>query len=589
MPKECGWGCCRRLSRACVLVCLILVWGESTATAAIQFPAQPDWQGTPLGRYGTGCALRDLDGDNLPDLVVANGNDMARQPLVVFRNLGGSFPAAPTWTSGDIDYHGHLDLADVDGDGKLDCAVAVYIGAGGFSTPGKVKLYRGNGDGTFSANPIWTCATPFYCFSVAFGDVDMDGRPDLACVAGESYNYIREKYRVFRNVGGTLDTTPYWQSADIHAGTDVTWGDVNGDGILDLAFAGASSGNGLPAEPNEIYLGTGTTLQDTPAWRSQDGHDYANTLCFGDLNGDGWLDLAVADNNQTSVGAGNGRVKLFLNDGAGTLATIPAWTSAFDGYGSHVSFGDADADGDLDLAAGSWWGTVRIYENQAGVLPTIPAWESTTNSVIENIAWEDVDNDGLQSNRTALFTGNGTRRLFTLPRRPVRVQSVEVDGVLLGPAQFYPNAEQGWLTIGPSPGSGVPVTVRYAASIALDLAVSNWDSTIGEYLFRNRLGVAEASPVEVAGDPLSLRAIPNPARIGNMVQFSGPAATAPRAMVFSSEGRLVRVLHRAGGAPEAGFAWDGRDAGGNLAGAGIYLVRTDGSGTARAARIVLVH
>ncbi len=589
MPQECGQPPCPRFSRPCFLVFLLLVWSGTTATAAIQFPAQPDWQGTPLSRYGTGCALRDLDGDNLPDLVVANGNDMARQPLVVFRNLGGSFPATPTWTSSDIDYHGHLDLADVDGDGMLDCAVAVYVGAGGFSTPGKVKLYRGNGDGTFSANPICTCSTSFYCFSVAFGDVNMDGRPDLACAAGEPYNHILERYRVFRNVGGTLDTMPYWQSADNHAGLDVTWGDVNGDGILDLAFAGASSGSGLPAEPNEVYLGTGTTLQDTPAWRSQDGHDYGNTLCLGDLNGDGGLDLAVADNNQVIGGVGNGRVKLFLNNGAGALGAIPVWTSAFDGYGSHVSFGDADADGDLDLAAGSWWGTVRIYENQAGVLPTVPAWQSTTNSVIENIAWEDVDNDGLQPDLTALFTGDGTRRLFTLPRRPVRVQSVEVDGVPLGHSQFSSSGEQGWLTIGNPPGPGVPLTVHYTGSLALDLAVSNWDSAIGEYVFRNRLAPAATPPVAAAGDPLALSVVPNPARIGSMVQFSGLAATAPRAMIFSSEGRLVRVLHRADGASGIGLAWDGRDDDGRSAGAGVYLVRVDGSKTPRTARITLVH
>jgi hypothetical protein len=243
----------------------------------------------------------------------------------------------------------------------------------------------------------------------------------------------------------------------------------------------------------------------------------------------------------------------------------------------------------LDLAAGSWWGKVRVYENQAGVLPIVPAWTSTTNSVIENIAWEDVDNDGLQPNLTALFTGNGTRRLFTLPRRPVRVQSAEVDGVLLGPSQFFASAEQGWLTIGLPPGAGVPVTVHYTASLALDLTVSNWDDNIGEYLFRNRVVPAAAPPVTAAGDPLALSVVPNPARIGSRVQFSGPAAMAPRALVFSAEGRFVQVLHRAGGASEIGFAWDGRNADGSRASAGIYLVRTDGSGTPRTARLVLVH
>lgn len=560
----------------------------SASVASIEFPPEPDWTGSPMGRFGTGCALRDLDGDNLPDLVVANGNDMARQPLVVYRNLGGTFPDTPTWTSADVDYHGHLDLADVDGDGNLDCAVAVYIGAGGFGTPGRVKLYQGHGDGTFSDYPTWTSAATFYCFSVAFGDVNMDGRPDLACVAGESYNRIREKYRVFRNVGGALETTPYWQSADVRAGLDVTWGDVNGDGLLDLAFAGTS--NGLPADPNEVYLGTGTTLQATPSWQSQDGRYYANTLCLGDANGDGWLDLAVADNNQMTGGVGYGRVKLFLNNGVGVLGTNPVWTSDFDGYGSHVSFGDADADGDMDLVAGSWWGAVRIYPNDRGIYPTIPGWESATESVIENIVWEDVSGDGLATGLTALFTGNGSRRFFTLPCRPVRVQSVEVDGVPLPRSQFFSCEEQGWLTVGSPPGLGVPLIVRYDASTALDLAVSNWDDTIGEYLFLNRHTPADVSaPGAGAAASLALTVVPNPARAGSMVRFSGASASVSRALVFTAQGRLVRTLRTAGGAMDAGVAWDGRDSDGRPVAAGTYLVRTDGTGTPRAARVVLIH
>ncbi len=577
----------RHVSRFAALVWMALVSSGSLAVASIQFPGTPDWQGTALGRYGTGCALRDLDGDNLPDLVVANGNDMARQPLVVYRNTTGSFPLTPTWTAGDVDYHGHLDLADVDGDGDLDCAVAVYIGAGGFGTPGRVKLYQGNGDGTFSATPVWTSAASFYCFSVAFGDINMDGRPDLACTAGEPYNQIKENYRVFRNVGGVLETTPYWQSAAAHGALDVAWGDVNGDGLLDLAFAGAS--NGLPADRNEIYLGTGTTLQTSPAWTSQDGHYYANTLCFGDLNGDGWLDLAVADNNQNVGGTGNGRFKLFLNNGAGTLGATPSWTSAFDGYGSHVSFGDADADGDLDLAAGSWWGTVRIYENQASVLPSQPTWQSTTNSVVENIVWEDTDNAGLQASLTAEYAGDGARRLFVLPRRPVRVQSVEVDGAALSPAQFFVQAEQGWVSIHAPAAPGVPVVVQYAASLALDLAVSNWDSGIGDYLFRNRIDPAGApEPPATAGDRRALCVIPNPARLGDAVHLRGSAAAAPRALVFNTEGRLLQVLDPARSESDAGFTWDGRTADGRRVAAGIYLVRTDGVAAPQTVRVALV-
>ena len=66
---------------------------------------------------------------------MANGNDMARQSVVVYLNPGGSFPLRRPGPPRDVDYHGHLDLADVDGDGALDLAVAVYLGAGGFEPP----------------------------------------------------------------------------------------------------------------------------------------------------------------------------------------------------------------------------------------------------------------------------------------------------------------------------------------------------------------------------------------------------------------------------------------------------------------------
>jgi len=99
----------------------------------------PSWQSSPQGYVSTGCCLRDLDGDGYPDLVVANGNDMARQPVTVYRNLGGTFPVTPTWVSEDSDYCGHCDLADVDGDGKLDLAVAVYLGRTCSVTPGCVQ------------------------------------------------------------------------------------------------------------------------------------------------------------------------------------------------------------------------------------------------------------------------------------------------------------------------------------------------------------------------------------------------------------------------------------------------------------------
>jgi hypothetical protein len=559
------------------------------ASAAFAFPTAPTWQSTPQGDVSTGCAFRDLNGDGYPDLIVANGNDIARQHLVVYRSQGGVLPATPTWTSADVDYHGHLDLADVDADGILDCAVAVYLGASGFSSPGYVKLYRGNGDATFSANPVWTSQDRFYCFSVSFGDVDLDGRPDLACTAGESYNRQKERLRLYRNVGGTLGTLPYWLSADTRYSLDVTWGDVNGDGYPDVAYACESNPTVTDpvTYPSEVYLGNGTTLAANPGWRSQDGHDYSNTLAFGDVNGDGWLDLAIADNNQLQGGAEYGRTKLFLNDGSGHLGALPSWTSLWSGYGSNVSWVDADHDGDLDLAAGSWWGPVRLYENAGGALPGSPTWQSATGSVIENIAWEDADNDGREL-MLSNFTGNGSRKLFTLPRRPVRIREVAVDEIPLAPAGFFACAEQGWLTLAQAPPPGARIKVDYTTSADLDFAVSNWDTEVGNYLFLNGLNPTATEMAQAPGRP-ELLVSPNPTFGPCRILLAGASTGRARVEIFSPAGARVRSFHADLGGGSRTIRWDGRSENGEPLAAGTYWVRVLDSGGSQSQRIVLIR
>jgi hypothetical protein len=71
----------------------------SPAGAQQVYPTVPDWVSadTPVS---TGGALVDLDRDGWLDLVVANGNDMAQQPLTVYYNQGdGTRPLTPDWQS----------------------------------------------------------------------------------------------------------------------------------------------------------------------------------------------------------------------------------------------------------------------------------------------------------------------------------------------------------------------------------------------------------------------------------------------------------------------------------------------------------
>ena len=178
----------------------------------VPFNQTPDWISTDVSSVSTGGAFADIDNDGWLDFVVANGNDISRQKVVVYYNNGdGTFPTTPNWQSADIDYHGHLDVGDVNQDGWVDVAVSVYIGPSGFNTPGKVKLYLNN-SGTLSSNPDWVSGDAVYTFSCAFGDADGDGDLDLAVASGESYYSNPEQPRIYYNDGGMLESLPSWKA-----------------------------------------------------------------------------------------------------------------------------------------------------------------------------------------------------------------------------------------------------------------------------------------------------------------------------------------------------------------------------------------
>jgi len=568
----------------CVLVgsCLALLAGS--AAAVIPLDPAPIYTSAPNGHVATGGAWADVDGDGWLDMVVANGNDMARQSLVIYHNNGdGTFPANPTWSASDIDYHGHLDIGDINGDGLPDAAVAVYIGPAGFSEPGRAKVYLNNGQGAFSSTPDWVSGETFYCFSLALGDADGDGDLDLACAGGDDYYDHPERQRIFFNVGGVLESLPSWQSTEVTYALDVFWGDVDEDGDLDVAFCGTSA-------PMRVYRNdqtTGGTIATTATWESTDLPGYGNTTAFGDWNGDGFPELAVADNNQLG---GPGRFKVYANN-AGVLGTTPAWQTSDGGYGSHVSWVDLDLDGDPELATGRWWGRVRIYENLGGTLGATYAWQSSTSSVIENMFWGDVDNDGLNPYGVTTASGDGTRTLFPIGHSPVRsIDVVLVDGVPLSPSAYTFHLANGWVSLSqPAPAGSGNVVIRFTYSVDLDLGVTNWDSNIGNYIFRNT-SAADVAAAEFAVDTFD--AFPNPVGGRTRLRYQGPRIADASVAVYDATGRFVRELGRGpAGNGLTIWEWDGRDAGGRQVGGGVYFAKLTGghSTELRTARLVVLR
>jgi hypothetical protein len=290
--------------------------------------ADPVWAPTSdLGRVGSDAvAWGDVDGDGDLDLAVAE------EQLRLYRNDGGTLTVTPVWESVELGASHSLAWGDFDGDGDLDLATACDFTG--------YHLYRNDG-GALTTSAVWSSATTTGFGAIAWGDIDRDGDLDLA--AGN------EQTELYRNDAGILTVSPVWQSVEHDLadflGHSVAWGDVDGDGDLDLATS------------LHLYRNDGGRLTTAAIWSSPDWPSTPGTagVAWGDVDEDGDLDLAMGG-NWTVRPAGEDRPTLYRNDG-GTLTATSVWTPV--GY-SHTSaaWADVDGDGDLDFAAGA-----NIYLN----------------------------------------------------------------------------------------------------------------------------------------------------------------------------------------------------------------------------------
>ena len=454
----------------------------------------PNWQSADT-QVSTGGALVDIDLDGWLDFVVANGNDILRQELVVYYNKGdGTLPATPDWLSDDQEFNGHISVADVNGDGWPDVAVGLTMAHPGTAT---ARLYLNN-EGTLSSLPDWEAADEVAAFHVAFGDVNGDGRPDLAVGTGWPYSGgLPWHNHIYVNVNGTLESTPSWASDDSLDFGDIFFCDANGDGWLDLIGVGEGT-------DTWAYVNDEGTLATAASWHTTDNPDQFSLMgTYGDVDGDGRLDLFTTDNiqepsrrgypgNDEPPGAtglhdlrGSGYVRRYDGLADGLFTATPTWTY-FEGFGSAVALADLDADGDLDLLTGSWWGQTHYFLNTDGVFPSAPSWTSQLSSVVEAICLGDVNNDGLEPTTESFdVTSTPGRHLFQLAHQPIeRIESVAVDDIPLGPDEFTFDAVRGWVSVGPAPSA--LVTVDYIYTIGTDMAVTNWDGDRGNYLYYHR-------------------------------------------------------------------------------------------------------
>jgi hypothetical protein len=433
----------------------------------------PDWI-SDSPQYSTGGALADINNDNWLDLVVSDGNDMAEGYVKVYLNDGqGHLPTTASWQSADVAYNGHLDVADVNGDTWPDVAVS-YLGTG--SSFGPIARVYLNNNGVLSFTPDWTANIIGNAFGVDFGDMNNDGRPDLAIATGDAYSSHAYHTYVFINADGSFGSSPDWQSDDQDINLGVLWVDADDDGWLDLAAIGSS-------HQTSIYRNIGGVLETAASWHTSDSaNQFGIMLTAGDVTGDGTRDLFATDNTQLG---GDGFFKQYTGLSTGFFETTHSWGYYGNG-GSAVTLADVNGDNTLDLAAGAWWEPTHLFLNQGTGLPATPSWNSAGSTVVEKILFGNVGPAYCEHAFTEQFTPAGDRRLFYLPHRQIQgINSVICDGLSLSPWEYTYSRDEGWVTVGKTPAHSLDVMYRYSPS--LDMVVTNWDPNIGNYLYYNKL------------------------------------------------------------------------------------------------------
>ncbi len=347
LPNRGSVSCCIAIARRACFAGLGVAFCGVMAHAQVPQFRYFDTPLLPHSDHTSPVLIADMDGDGDLDLIEGLAPYQQDRCGTVWLNRGnGRFDEVGISTKG---YPGYFfpsargDVGDVDGDGDIDLVLPRWFNI--YVPPSSPDyLYRNDGKGNLAidvTNPI-----PFVrdeTVRVKLFDVDRDGDLDLYCANSDSTD------RLFLNdgKGRFTDVTSTHLPAIPEPTIDVFVADFDGDGWMDVATV---AGNGTSPSYRRLVMfndRTGRLLRVTQILPDV----YGLQITGGDLDGDGDVDLAYGVSSTNPY-------QLLLNDGTGRFSDathqLPPqnWPTSRVTWG-HFEAADADGDGDLDLIGAS--------------------------------------------------------------------------------------------------------------------------------------------------------------------------------------------------------------------------------------------
>ena len=434
-----------------------------------------------IGSLAVALAAADLNRDGKPDVVVVN--TLSNTVDTLLGNGDGTFQPTVTYSSGGT-FATAVEIADVNGDGNLDLLVTNDAGSqvNGSYTTLDVSVLLGNGEGTFQGAVAYDSSGTSVS-SIAVGDVNRDGKPDLVVAIGCGGGNCDNAGVVGVLIGNGDGTFPSVVTYGSGA-TDPGWvavGDVNGDGSPDLVVANKSGSVG-------VLMGNGDgTFQPAVTYSSNGGQ----SVKIADVNGDGKPDLVMV---------AGGSVVVLLGNGNGTFQG-PVTFDSGGTYSASLAVADLNRDGRPDLAVANQLACSGCGRGSVGVL--LKDTEATT----------------------AVLTTSGSPshvgQAVTFTADVKWIDGPVPDGELV---TFF----DGLTTIGT--GATASGTATFTTSLLTAKTHTIKASYPGDFNFKPSSGVV-TQVVEKYPTTTSLTSSPNPSQFGQAVTFtahitsSGPAPT----------------------------------------------------------------